>query len=137
MTTFTDTQWMSATDKARVAKQFERFLAADMHRDKFTKALYEHLHQHCGHIAHFDINGFYHEWFTRPQARVDFLRQFCEDHEFGRLYMGAYSDYRDLGTAMYESIQRHADRIVALAQSAHRANLEEQRARIDAQLEAM
>ena len=134
---FTDVQFMTAVEKARVATMFERFLAADLHRDKFTRALYQHFHLHCGHIAHFDQNGFYETWFTHPSNRVDFLRQLADDHESGRLYWGAGEDYRDLGQVMYDSIQRHGQRIFDLAVSATRANLEERRNRIDAQLEAL
>lgn len=134
---FTDVKFMSAQDKARVATMFERFLADNMHRDKFTKALYEHFHLHCGHIAHYDRGGFYSEWFERPSSRVEFLRRLADDHESGRLYWGAGEDYRDLGTVMYGLVAAHADRIFTLAKAAHEANLTEHRARIDAQLEAL
>ena len=112
MTTFTDVKFMTAQEKARTLKQWDRFLAGNMAESLFTKALYNHLHLHCNHIAHYDRGGFFHEQCSTEERRADFLLQFANDHESGRLYWGAGEDYRDLGTAMYECLVKHFDTIM-------------------------
>jgi len=133
---FTDVRFMTAAEKARVAKQWDVFLASDMSADKFTRALYEHLHLHCGHIAHYDIHGFYAEWFAAPEQRIAFMRQWDSDYRTGR-FGCAGSDYDDLHHVMHDSLVKHADRIFALARHAEEENLREHIARSQARLDAM
>lgn len=136
-TTFTDVEFMTATEKARLDKQWTRFLAANMARDKFTKAIYHHLHMHCNHIAEYDINGFYHQWLSTGERRLRFMQQFLSDHESGCLYWGAGESYRDINTVMYYTLCEHADRIAALAEHAQAENLRENISRQQAQLDAL
>jgi hypothetical protein len=137
MTEFTDVKFMTAQEKARTAKQWEKFLAGNMDPALFTKAVYHHLMQHCNHIAHYDRGGFYAAQCAHPRDRVAFLLQFGEDHQSGRLYWGANEDYRDLGNAMFESLDRHCERLLALAQHAEQENLRETIARQQATLDRM
>jgi len=60
---FTDTEYLSADDKRKILKQWVMFCASGFSHDKFTDRLYEHLILHCGFIAHYDIDGFYCEYF--------------------------------------------------------------------------
>ena len=53
-----DSKFMSAAEKSKVLKHWEMFLSSGLEKDKFTKALYEHLINHCSFIAHYDIHGF-------------------------------------------------------------------------------
>lgn len=71
--TLTDTPWHTATHKARAVNAFIRFVDSDFQRAKFTKAVYEMLHQHFDHIAHFDADGFYYEWFSSRACQIEFL----------------------------------------------------------------
>lgn len=134
---FTDVEFMTAAEKARVAKQWERFLADNMSADKFTKALYEHLHGHCNHIAHYDRGGFYAEWFSTPERRIEFMQQWARDYQSGRFGWGAGRDYDDLHAVMFDSLVKHADRLAALARHAEEENLREHIARSQAKLDAM
>lgn len=56
---------MSATDKMKVYKKWISFLNNHFSQKMFSKQLYEHLHGHCGYIAHYDIHGFYSNYFEK------------------------------------------------------------------------
>ncbi len=66
---FTSVQFMTATEKRLLARAWQRFINANMSYEQFAKRVYNHLSLHCDHIAHYDINGFYHEWFADPVRR--------------------------------------------------------------------
>lgn len=71
-----DSQFMSAVEKERVLKDWERFLTSGLKWEKFTKALYHHLIQHCSFIAHYDRAGFFSTYFESGDGKADFLSQF-------------------------------------------------------------
>ena len=50
---FRDVQFMSAAQKTTVLRAWIRFLKSGLRFDQFTKALYDHLIQHCSFIAHY------------------------------------------------------------------------------------
>ena len=54
---FKDTKFMSAEEKEKVLKNWERFIARFQGKC-FTKRLYDHLHLHCSFIAHYNRLGF-------------------------------------------------------------------------------
>jgi hypothetical protein len=54
---------MTKEEKSKVLNHFQKFLASGCEESLFTKALYQHLHLHCGFIAHYNINGFYESRF--------------------------------------------------------------------------
>jgi hypothetical protein len=72
---FAPTTWEDAEKKARFAKTFIKFVEADFPRRQFTKAFYRRLSQTFGHIAHYDMFGFYDQFFTTTEGKVRFLRQ--------------------------------------------------------------
>ncbi|MCX5653763.1 MAG: hypothetical protein NTY65_03820, partial [Planctomycetota bacterium] len=59
---FTDAEFMTAGQKGLVLKDWERFLRHGLRQSHFTRRLYQHLHLHCGFIAHYNIHGFYAEY---------------------------------------------------------------------------
>jgi len=63
MQDFTPTKWASADEKARVANKMTKFILGGFQQGSFNKKMYQHLSNMFGHIAHYDINGFYFEWF--------------------------------------------------------------------------
>lgn len=63
---FTATKWDSAEDKAKFANHFIRFLESGFKRELFTHDFYRRLSLCFGHIAHYDINGFYETFFADP-----------------------------------------------------------------------
>ena len=101
---FTDAKFMTAQEKALVLKSWERFLRNSMKREHFTKRLYEHLHLHCGFIAHYNILGFYTEYFEAGQDTERFFEHFCS---YTAQNYGACAEYDDLHVAMREVFEKH------------------------------
>ncbi len=61
---FTPTQWASAEEKAKTANKLTKFILDGFEQASFSKGMYQHLSNMFGHIAHYDINGFYSTWFA-------------------------------------------------------------------------
>ena len=61
---FEDVHYMAASEKTKIYKTFVSFLNNHFKESNFKKALYEHFHLHCGFIAHYNIKGFYSEYFN-------------------------------------------------------------------------
>jgi len=72
---FSPTTWAPAKKKAQFAKQLIRFIQADFPRRQFSKAFYRRLSQTFGHIAHYDVFGFYDTFFRTTEGKVRFLHQ--------------------------------------------------------------
>ena len=72
---FTATKWDTAEVKAKFANDLCRFMAADFKESLFTKALYQRLSMCFGHIAHYNREGFFGEFFRDLRGKVDFLEQ--------------------------------------------------------------
>jgi hypothetical protein len=72
---FTSTKWDTAADKAQFANSLCRFIAADFKQDLFTKKLYRRLSLTFGHIAHFNLHGFFEYFFLDQQGKIAFLEQ--------------------------------------------------------------
>jgi hypothetical protein len=70
---FAPTPFHSATDKARFANELIAFIAAGFPRSKWTKRLYDRLNGCFGHIAHYNLDGFWAEWFDTPADQLRFL----------------------------------------------------------------
>ena len=61
---FTPTKWATADEKAKIANKLTRFVLAGFQQASFTRAMYQRLSNMFGHIAHYDIHGFYGTWFA-------------------------------------------------------------------------
>jgi hypothetical protein len=101
---FTDAEFMTAREKALVLKDWERFLRSRLRKTHFTKRLYEHLHLHCGFIAHYNIRGFYSEYFEAGADIERFFEHFCS---YTAQNLGAYAEYDDLHVAMRGAFDHH------------------------------
>ncbi len=64
--------------KAKAANYFVRFFRAGCPWTIFSEWFYEELHLHFGHIAHYDRQGFYAEWFSSVGRQRDFLEDLCQ-----------------------------------------------------------
>lgn len=62
--TFEDVKYLCAAEKKKIYKGFVSFLNNHFKHTNFTKSIYQHCHLHCGFIAHYNINGFYGEYFA-------------------------------------------------------------------------
>ena len=63
----------TAEEKAKFANKFVSFVANGMKREDFTQAFYKRLSMCFGHIAHYNIDGFYTEWFSDNNKKYGFL----------------------------------------------------------------
>ena len=111
---FKDVQFMMAKEKEFVLKNWKRFLQHGLQKQHFTKRLYEHLHLHCGFIAHYDIHGFYSTYFETGQDSESFFEYFCT-HTAANY--GASVDYDDLNTAMRQVYEEFKARILSKAEA--------------------
>jgi len=118
---FRDVQFMSAAQKATTLRAWIRFLKSGLQFQQFTKALYDHLIQHCSFIAHCSRAGFYSHYFEAGDSAAVFLSQFdsrgpCLSVEYGGTYW-ASGDYEDINRAM---ITEGEGFIPSLLENAHR-----------------
>ena len=72
---YTPTHFNTAEDKEWFVKHFIRFAEKGFPQHLFTKKFYRKLINTFGHIAHYDINGFWETFFTNTPDKVDFLEQ--------------------------------------------------------------
>lgn len=72
---FTPTRFCPASTKAWFAVHYLRFVSSDFPRHQFTNRFYQQLMHTFGHIAHYDLAGFWSEFFTNLEGKVEFLRQ--------------------------------------------------------------
>lgn len=70
---FTPTSHTTAQQKAQFANQLLKFIDSGYKRALFTSQLYNRLNSCFGHIAHYNIHGFYEEWFTTPEDQQRFI----------------------------------------------------------------
>jgi hypothetical protein len=93
---FAATEFHTAADKAKFLATLVRFLCNHCDEDRFDRRLYNGLHTHLGHIAHYDRGGFHAEWFRDAEARIRFLA-----HHATR---DLYGDWGDVGRALRDWI---------------------------------
>lgn len=71
---FTPTAHSSAEDKMRFYEHFKKFMLADCPRSMFPKWFYNRLSDCFGHIAHYNLEGFYSVWFGSDIAKLRFIQ---------------------------------------------------------------
>lgn len=79
---------MTAAEKEKVLSNWLRFLRNGLQRNDFTKALYNHLYQHCDFIAHYNIHGFASEYFETGDGKIRFLQQFDREQIRRQAHLG-------------------------------------------------
>jgi hypothetical protein len=109
---FADAQYMTAREKVLVLKNWRSFLKHGLKKEYFTKRLYQHLHLHCGFIAHYNIHGFYSTYFEAGQDTQKFFETLCSNIN------GIYGsgEYHDLDAAMLEVYQEFKDTLLTTAE---------------------
>lgn len=63
----------TAADKAKFANHFVRFVESEFKATLFPKWFYNRLSMTFGHIAHYNLAGFYGEFFTNTPDKLRFL----------------------------------------------------------------
>ena len=117
---FRDAEFMSAAEKAKVLRAWTRFCRSGFKWQWFTKALYEHLIQHCSFIAHYNRAGFFGVYFAPMNERtLKFIGQF--DPKGNGLSVEYWTDYwwrggndvseqyYDINAAMREAMGPHVE----------------------------
>ena len=72
---FTATKFDDGAAKTAFGNQLLAFIAEDFSRKRFTLKFYRVLCQHFGMIAHYDVHGFWAEYFTSTPDKLRFLEQ--------------------------------------------------------------
>jgi len=67
---FTSTRFTTAVQKQNFAEKLAQFVEGGFKPGAFTKRIYKELSNCFGHIAHFNRNGFYQEWFEDKTAQL-------------------------------------------------------------------
>ena len=65
---FMATKWNTAEDKAKMANKLTKFILNGFQQGSFTKDMYQRLSSMFGHIAEYNLHGFYHVWFEDDVA---------------------------------------------------------------------
>ena len=73
---FKDEKFLSKQQKEKILKNWCRFIKSGFKKGNFTDALYQHLHLHCGFIAHYNRRQFYNEYFIDPEDTLKFMNCF-------------------------------------------------------------
>ncbi len=105
---FTEAEFMTAREKELVLKNWERFLKGNFKKTLFTKRLYDHLHLHCGYIAHYNREMFHAEYFQSGPDTKRFFEYFLQNTQ----RFAGVSEYEDLNAAMREVYERYQGTIL-------------------------
>jgi hypothetical protein len=95
---FTATKFQTAQDKADFANQFVKFVESDYSKSEFPKWFYTRLSNTFGHIAHYNHDVFYAEFFGSLEGRCRFAR-ITEIH---KVYGDAVWTFSDAELAIQE-----------------------------------
>lgn len=114
---FTATQWDSQADKAKFANHFVRFVRSGFKQTLFPKWFYTRLSNTFGHIAHYDIGGFYATFFQDTEGKLSFLRQCAAFPCYG----DPEYTYSDVEKALMPFIREILRDYVTLASQEHEA----------------
>ena len=99
---FKDEKFLSKSQKETILKNWCRFIKSGFKKGNFTRAIYEHLHLHCGFIAHFDRNGFFNTYFVEPQDTIAFMEI------FERNCPGSWKHFKnDLTSVMMQELEKN------------------------------
>lgn len=80
---FTATKFQSSADKAKFANHLLRFMAAGFPQASFNKSFYSRLSMCFSHIAHYDQHGFWNNFFTSTEGRIEFIDQTLRGGGYG------------------------------------------------------
>lgn len=103
---FESVENMTDLEKKKIYINFVKFLNNHFKYTLFKKNLYEHFHLHCGFIAHYNINGFYGEYFeTAATFHYNVNEYKTPANEYsGNLNTKSALSHGELFYAIYEEI---------------------------------
>ena len=100
---YTATEFSSIEDKYKFEKQFKRFVESGFKRTLFPKWFYTRLSMMFGHIAHYNIYGFYQYWFSDIEKQQHFINNCLQ----WRCYGDPAFTYSDVERELKDWIQRN------------------------------
>lgn len=101
---FKATKFTTTEMKARFANHFVRFVTSGFPKSMFPKWFYNEL-RHCfGHIAHYDQNGFYNEWFTNDLSKSLFIKMTLQHPCYG----DADHTFSDVERALIDYLRKNS-----------------------------
>lgn len=80
---FTATKFASAEEKAKIANKLTRFILGGFKQGSFSQAMYDRLSNMFGHIAHYNLHGFYETWFSGLQERCRWAEYLLRGGAYG------------------------------------------------------
>lgn len=80
---FTPTKFATAADKAKFANALRRFVLGGFQPRQWTKSLYQRLALCFEHIAHYDQQGFWQEWFETSTDRLRWIEYILQRPCYG------------------------------------------------------
>lgn len=98
---FTPTQWSTVEEKAQFGNTLLHFIDNDCKETLFTKKFYNRLMHTFGHIAHYNREGFYAEWFTSNADRLGFIQHLLR----WRCYGDATFTFCDVERALQDEVR--------------------------------
>ena len=116
-----DVKFMTAVEKEKVLRSWERFLSSGCSKTQFSNALYQHLIMHCSFIAHYDIHGFYSTYFEEGEDTVNFLSQFDNRNgvpksiEYGWILWYTDPEYNDINSEMCRVASKYIPVLIKVA----------------------
>lgn len=109
---YPETKFMTSAQQERTFKTFKKVIDK---RDSslIDKNLYEHLHLHCGFIAHYDIHGF-RATYSGIEGFRDFVKHFDLNNQ-KMIYWRHWlcGDYKEVNTDMAKHVTAKAPVIYA------------------------
>ena len=72
---FTPTKFTPSDTKLWFTTHFIRFASSDFPKHQFTHRFYRQVMHTFGFIAHYDLDGFWTEYFTSTAGKIEFLEQ--------------------------------------------------------------
>ena len=119
---FKDEEFLSAAEKERILNDWTRFLKNGLQRRDFTKRLYGHLTLHCSFIAHYNLEGFYSEYFLAGDDSIRFLEQFDRAKTRGNWWcsLKLNGDYSDITNRMVDGAAKYLPVLYAQANAAQK-----------------
>lgn len=105
---FANAEFMTAKEKELILKNWTTFLANGLKREQFTKRLYNHLHLHCGYIAHYNQFCYFSTYFESGPDTESFFETFMANTSE---HWGANIDYKDINDAMREVFLQYEQQI--------------------------
>lgn len=131
MTHLSSTEFMTKEEKMKVITHFQKFLSSGCDEGAFTKALYQHLHLHCGFIAHYNISGFYESRF----CGLDNVKMTLDG--IIRSASHCNQDYADINACLAEIASDFYESIISQYKKIELSNLEHEQQRINDKIKSL